>query len=123
MGAVALLRLDKKKVIEVQGNMMNIPTSFWKTFSRDFFDYLIEHYSLADKQQEKITRYMKSLFANIQEKPTAKQKEAYKRYNSWIQNSFKETQKKVEKYFDEEAKQAKELLEELAQALKEIKNK
>ena len=23
MGAVALLRLDKKKVIEVQGNMMN----------------------------------------------------------------------------------------------------
>ena len=121
MGTVALLRLDKKKVIEVQGNMMNIPTSFWKTFSRDFFDYLIEHYSLADKQQEKITRYMKSLFANIQEKPTAKQKEAYKRYNSWIQNSFKETQKKVEKYFDEEAKQAKELLEELAQALKEEK--
>lgn len=119
MGAVALLRLDKNKVIEVQGNMMNIPTSFWETFSQDFFDYLIEHYSLADKQKEKIMRYMKSLVANIQEKPTSKQKEASKRYSSWIQNSFKETQKKVEKYFDEEAQQAKELLDELAQALKE----
>ena len=119
MGAVALLRLDKNKVIEVQGNMLNIPTSFWETFSQDFFEYLIEHYSVADKQQEKVTRYMKSLVANIQEKPTSKQKEASKRYSSWIQNSFKETQKKVERYFDEEAQQAKELLDELAQALKE----
>lgn len=119
MGAVALLRLDKNKVIEVQGNMLNIPTSFWETFSQDFFEYLIEHYSVADKQQEKVTRYMKSLVANIQEKPTSKQKEASKRYSSWIQNSFKETQKKVERYFDDEAQQAKELLDELAQALKE----
>jgi len=119
MGAVALLRLDKNKVIEVRGNMLNIPTSFWETFSQDFFEYLIEHYSVADKQQEKVKRYMKSLVANIQEKPTSKQKEASKRYSSWIQNSFKETQKKVEKYFDEEAQQAKELLGELAQALKE----
>ena len=119
MGAVALLRLDKNKVIEVQGNMLNIPTSFWGTFSQDFFEYLIEHYSVADKQQEKVTRYLKSLVANIQEKPTSKQKEASKRYSSWIQNSFKETQKKVERYFDEEAQQAKELLDELAQALKE----
>lgn len=58
MGVVALKRFDKKNVIQVQGNMVDVPLSYFDDFHERFFNVLYDDHRGSELQKNRLVRHI-----------------------------------------------------------------